>query len=564
MSTELSPDATMIAPTSVVSLRRSLLRRLVAPLAALAFASGLAAFWLAWHDTQRSVDHTLYQYADAVAQQIQIAGPSGKEIARQLSSTMLSDPGDALYYRIICNADEVAGRSDMPLTGTSPRTIRRGVIFESTIDGSDARIAQVQLERPDGSHILVEVGQLDSRRYIIAAEFLLSIMTPLLLLLVAGWIVVVRAISQQINPLIGLADTLNQQTHNSLEPVDETHVPAEIRPLTSALNALLERLKTALEGQRTFIADAAHQLRTPLTAVKLHAEQAATSSDPKIIQIAVHEVRAAADRAVRLSNQLLSLARAEPGEHAANFSCVDLAALTFETGAEWVPRALSKDVDMGFQRHDVLTLISGRPLIEQDSALDVNPHLAMAAGSGQPFAGDMDNESDVALASELDYEQGSGSPLNVSGNPVLLREAITNLIDNALKYAAPQVGTGGRITLSIGRTLLAAEPDARPGTQRHIDLIIEDNGPGVPAELQRDLFKRFFRGDALTTLASGSISGAGLGLAIVRNIAVLHRGEIFYETADGGGSRFVIRLPLLDDTQATQLAKADNKNTRWS
>lgn len=556
----------MTAPNSAVSLRRSLLRRLVAPLAVLAFASGLAAFLLAWHDTQRSVDHALFQYANAIAQQIRVAGPNPKEIARQLSSTMLSDPSDALYYRIICNADEIAGRSDIPLSGTSPRTTRLGVIFESVIDGSDARIAQVQLVRPDGSHVLVEVGQLDSRRYAIAAEFLLSIMTPLLLLLVAGWIVVVRAISQQINPLIGLADTLNQQTHNSLEPVDESHVPAEIRPLTSALNALLERLKTALEGQRTFIADAAHQLRTPLTAVKLHAEQAATSTDPKVVQSAVHEVRAAADRAVRLSNQLLSLARAEPGEHAANFVCVDLAALTFETGAEWVPRALSKDVDMGFQRHDVLTLISGRPLIEQDAALDVNPHLAMSRGTGigEPLVIADEQEGNVAFLSELDYEQGSGSPLHVSGNPVLLREAITNLIDNALKYAVPRSGTGGRITLSIGRTPLAAEPDSRPGTQRHIDLIIEDNGPGVPAELHRDLFKRFFRGDASTSLASGSTTGAGLGLAIVRNIAVLHRGEIFYETAEGGGSRFVIRLPMLDATQVAQQTVANRKQVNWA
>jgi signal transduction histidine kinase len=550
----------MTVPKSAVSLRRSLLRRLVAPLAVLALTSGLAAFLLAWHATQRSVDHTLFQYANAVAQQIRIAGPNDREIARQLSNTMLSDPSDALYYRIICNADEIGGRSDLPLSGTSPRTIYSGMIFESTIDGSDARIAQVQLLRPDGSHILVEVGQLDSHRYAIAAEFLFSIMAPLLLLLVAGWIIVVRAISQQINPLIGLADTLNQQTHNSLEPVDESHVPAEIRPLTSALNALLERLKTALEGQRTFIADAAHQLRTPLTAVKLHAEQAATSSDPKIIQSAVHEVRAAADRAIRLSNQLLSLARAEPGEHAANFVSVDLAALTFETGAEWVPRALSKDVDMGFQRHDVLTLISGRPLIEQDSALDVNPHLVMTMGAGNAYQVVAENyDSNVALASELDYEQGSGSPLHVAGNPVLLREAITNLIDNALKYAIPRAGTGGRITLSIGRTPLAAEPDSRPGTQRHIDLIIEDNGPGVPAELQRDLFKRFFRGDASTGLASGSTTGAGLGLAIVRNIAVLHRGEIFYETSESGGSRFVIRLPMLDPTQVEQLVVTDSK-----
>ena len=104
------------------------------------------------------------------------------------------------------------------------------------------------------------------------------LLLPLLLLLLAGWVIVWRVVNQQLNPLTDLADTLNRQTHMSLEPVDESFVPIEIRPLTSAMNALLERLKTALDGQRKFIADAAHQLRTPLTAVKLHAEQAASAS----------------------------------------------------------------------------------------------------------------------------------------------------------------------------------------------------------------------------------------------------------------------------------------------
>ena len=165
-------------------------------------------------------------------------------------------------------------------------------------------------------------------------------MMPLLLLLLAGWVIVWRVVNQQLNPLTDLADSLNRQTHTSLEPVDETYVPVEIRPLTGAMNALLDRLKTALDGQRKFIADAAHQLRTPLTAVKLHAEQAAVARDPQQTLDAVRELRAAADRAVRLSNQLLSLARAEPGEQAARFVNVDMAALAFDTGAEWVPRAL--------------------------------------------------------------------------------------------------------------------------------------------------------------------------------------------------------------------------------
>ncbi|MCM3754902.1 HAMP domain-containing histidine kinase, partial [Bacillus licheniformis] len=223
--------------------------------------------------------------------------------------------------------------------------------------------------------------------------------------------------------------------------------------------------------QRKFIADAAHQLRTPLTAVKLHAEQAAVARDPHQTFAAVRELRAAADRAVRLSNQLLSLARAEPGEQTARFVDVDLAAMAFETGAEWVPRALASHVDLGFQRSD---------------------------------------------------DPGDDEKLIVRGNPVLLREVIANLLDNALKYVPLARPDGARITVNVARAALE-------GNQPAAEIVVEDNGPGVPANQQADLFKRFFRGDAQS--GNGVETGAGLGLAIVHDIITMHGGTVSYEDA---------------------------------
>jgi signal transduction histidine kinase len=222
-------------------------------------------------------------------------------------------------------------------------------------------------------------------------------------------------------------------------------------------------------------------LRTPLTAVKLHAEQAASAKDPSKVYEAVTELRAAADRAVRLSNQLLSLARAEPGEQAARFVEFDYAALAFETGAEWVPRALTAHIDLGFQRLD-----------------------------------DPDN----------------AHPLTVRGNLVLVREVIANLIDNSLKYVPTSRHDGARVTLTVSRIL------DRSGREMG-EIVVEDNGPGVPADQQPDLFKRFFRGDG-----HGVEGGAGLGLAIVHDIMVLHGGSVHYEDGPEGGARFIVRMPL--------------------
>jgi signal transduction histidine kinase len=465
------------------SLRRSLLRRLAAPLSLLALMSGLMAYWLAWQYTQHVVDRSLADLATAISKQIQLAGVDAPVTVPPLARAMFSDPVEQLIYRISDGDSEIAGEPDLPLTGTNVRRIHYAYVFETNYQGTSVRAAQVRVDQPHGNPIVVEVAQRVGSRYRIAVEFMVAIMMPLLLLLLAGWVIVWRVVNQQLNPLTDLADTLNRQTHMSLEPVDESFVPVEIRPLTSAMNALLDRLKTALDGQRKFIADAAHQLRTPLTAVKLHAEQAATAKDPTKVLDAVKELRASADRAVRLSNQLLSLARAEPGEQAARFVDFDYATLAFETGAEWVPRALAVRIDMGFQRLD-----------------------------------DPDNEH----------------PLIVRGNLVLVREVIGNLIDNALKYVPTSRAEGARVTVTVTQTV--DETGRRMG-----EIVVEDNGPGVPLEQQPDLFKRFFRGDG-----HGVEGGAGLGLAIVHDIMVLHNGSVHYEDAPApeGGARFIVRMPL--------------------
>jgi signal transduction histidine kinase len=469
------------------SLRRSLLRRLAAPFSLLALASGLIAFGLALQYTERVVDRSLSDLATSIAQEVHVSGDRADETVPSLAEAMFSDPVEQLVYRVSDGQVELAGNADLPLEGTEVRRMNRATLFDATFEGNSVRVAQVLAPRVNGRPLIIEVGQRFGRRYRLAAEFLTAIMMPLVILLLVGSIIVWRVVNQQLGPLGVLADSLNQQTHTSLEQVDETFVPNEIRPLTSAVNGLLERLNLALDAQRKFIADAAHQLRTPLTAIKLHAEQAFHARDEVSQRSAISELRASADRAVRLSNQLLSLARAEPGEQqTARFVSIDLADLAFETGAEWVPRAITRHIDLGFA--------------------------------------DDDNDQQPATVERL----------IVSGNPVLLSEVLANLIDNALKYVPPYRVDDGRITITVSRHV--ASNTGAPLAE----LVVEDNGPGVPLSMRAELFKRFFRGDG----HGESDGGAGLGLAIVRDIVVLHGGTIHYEDGSGGGARFVIRLPL--------------------
>ncbi|MBP0635257.1 sensor histidine kinase [Cupriavidus sp. AcVe19-6a] len=498
-------------PGSSLSLRVHLLRALATPLFALVLTSGSLSYWLAAHYTTQVFDRALYGVANNIAQQIRIAGPRLEQDIPMIAQTLVEAEGtDRIYWRIHGPDGLIGGMDTWLGYGTGQTTLHDARLFYAWFSGRQVRAVRLPVMLPSAAvdelgtseagkpargPIVVEVAELLDRRETAANEILLSVSVPLILLLLVGSLILSHVLKEELVPLQILADKLNRQTARSLAALDETQVPAEVAPLIRGLNALLARLRDALDAQRKFIADAAHQLRTPLTAVKLHADRAMDADSPEVARHALREVQTAADRAVRLSNQLLSLARAEPGlslERLGPVEHFDLAELAFETGAEWVPQALARRIDLGFE---------------------VLP--------GPTFTG--------------------GAPAIVRGNRLLMREALSNLIDNAVKY----VPAGGRITVRAGGEAM--------GHRGMAVVMIEDNGPGIPPQRREEVFKRFFRGDR-----AAQSGGAGLGLAIVHEIVTLHQGSIHIEdvpqqpaspqVADGTPERrptmrFVIRIP---------------------
>ncbi|WP_211946051.1 sensor histidine kinase [Cupriavidus yeoncheonensis] len=500
------------------SLRVHLLRALATPLFALVLVSGSLSYWLAAHYTTQVFDRALYGVANSIAQQIRIAGPRLEQDIPMIAQTLVEAEGtDRIYWRIHGPDGLVGGMDTWLGYGTGQTTLHDARLFYAWFSGRQVRAVRLPIMLPspatdelgtseDGKAtrgpIVVEVAELLDRRETAANEILLSVSVPLILLLLVGSLILSHVLKEELVPLQILTDKLNRQTARSLAALDETQVPAEVAPLIRGLNALLSRLRDALDAQRKFIADAAHQLRTPLTAVKLHADRAMEADSLEVARHALRELQTAADRAVRLSNQLLSLARAEPGlslERLGPVEYFDLAALAFETGAEWVPQALARRLDLGFE---------------------VLP--------GPTFTG--------------------GSPAMVRGNRLLMREALSNLIDNAVKYVPP----GGRITVRAGGEAL--------GHRGMAVVMVEDNGPGIAPQRREEVFKRFFRGDRQGDQApAGQTAGAGLGLAIVHEIIGLHHGTIRIEDVPAGDAataaepatgserrptmRFVIRIP---------------------
>jgi two-component system sensor histidine kinase TctE len=470
------------------SLRSQLLYRLLPPLLVLFAISGAVAYVVARHHANEVQDHWLVDSAEALAQRVKLSrGEPVLDLPEAARQILQWDTQDATWYALhgqrsghLAGYPMVPGR---PLNGAE--RLRDAVMYDAGIAGAPVRVAAVPVRLEGASEpIEVRVAETLRKRQLLATEMILSVLIPQIALAGVACAVIWYTLRQLLSPIGQVARALEVQTHHSLEPVDDRALPAEVVPLTQSVNDLLVRLQDALAAQRHFIADAAHQLRTPLTALKLHADEAARETDVERLRPLIAEVQLAADRAVRLSNQLLTLARAEPSARIQAPRPFDLRQMVFNAASRWVPRAIAAGVDLGF-----------------DDTLQV--------GVAPP--------------------SGTGDAIEVAGDPDLLAEAVHNLIDNAITYGGP----GTRVTVSVQRAKAL-----------RAWVLVTDDGPGIPAADRTRVLRRFQRATPTGSTPVDQSSGTGLGLAIVAEIARAHDGQVRIDAGPGGrGTCVVIDLP---------------------
>ncbi len=325
---------------------------------------------------------------------------------------------------------------------------------------------------------VVQVAQPMSVRRELATSMALRTIVPLLaiapLLALALWF----GITRSLRPLDRVTAALGKRAPGVLEPLAETGMPTEVQPLVTALNGLLGRLDRALGAQRAFIADAAHELRTPLTAVHLQAQIAERATTEAERRGALTELKAGLARATHLVEQLLTLAREEPGVAERPFAPVNLV-------------ELARSV--------------------------VGDHAAIAAARGV----------DLGIAGE--HPEDVESRVVIAGDAAGLRALLSNLVDNAVRYAP----SGGRVDVSL-------ENEGQDAV-----LTVRDSGPGIPASERGRVFDRFYR---VPAPGASDVSGSGLGLAIVKRIAERHDASITLGPGISGpageGLGVTVRFPL--------------------
>jgi two-component system sensor histidine kinase TctE len=438
---------------------------LLPPVATLLVAGAVGAYFLSLEPASDAYDQALVDVSIALGERIRSADDKVTfDLPGAAEQVLRTDKYDTIFYHVRhADGTALAGDPGLPAVPADQEPEEGVIAYDGEYRGRKIRV--VALLVPCGGKVCtVQVAETTNKRNTLARNIVLSSLVPELLITLATLVIVWFGVKRGLAPLETLSAEIRSRSARDLRPIDPAHAPEEARPLVGALNQLFGQVAESSSNQQRFLANAAHQLRTPLAGLQAHTEIALAQDVPEAHRAQLEQVHRATIRTARLANQLLALARAEPGGTRVDTRRVDLRTVVEGVADEWVHRAMAKEIDLGFELSDA------------------------------PVAGDV----------------------------LLLREALANLIHNALEYT-PQ---GGHVTVTTG--LRNDCPF----------LEVEDDGPGIPPAEREQVQERFYR------ITGTSGTGSGLGLAIVREIALAHGAEISIGSgAHGRGCKVGLTFP---------------------
>ncbi len=498
-----------MAQREQLSLFGEILDWMLAPLLLL-WPMSVALTWLvAQSIANRPYDRELGELTREIAAQVanlSAPEPATRQRARAVmdlavARLLKADDDDRVFFQVLGQQGEfVAGDVDLPVPldpigAAAEVRFRDDVIRDETV-----RVAYLWLPSMgiDGSGPLVQIAETLDKRSRLATEIIKGVILPQFVILPLAVLLVWLALARGIAPLNELQQRIRERESGDLSPIDERDVPEEVSPLVRAINDLLARLDQSIAAQKRFLNDAAHQLKTPLAGLRTQAELAqreidAGQRDPRELKKSLQQIARSSQSAAHMVNQLLAMARAENQGQAARTGPVNLVRLATETVRDFVPRALEKHIDLGYE------------------------------GPGA--------DSDTVLRAHGPW---------VDGHALLLRELVRNLVDNALQYTPG----GGMVTVRI-----VDDPFGQV-----VVLQVEDSGPGIPMGEREKVFQPFYR--TLGTDVDGSGLGLAIvreiaqqhGAEIALEDANLRHRPGLSEHAGaafGPGARFTLRFPAV-------------------
>ncbi len=373
--------------------------------------------------------------------------------AREL---LRADDSDTVYYQVLgIGGEYLSGEKNLPLPPEDEKLAPGEVrMRDDEFRGVGIKVAYtwVRLDLPNSKPALVQVAETMDKRSVLATEIVKGVMLPQFVILPLAVLLVWLALVQAIKPLNHLEERIRARSPDDLSPLDAQAVPIEVAPLVSSVNDLLMRLKDSIATQKRFLADAAHQLKTPLAGLRMQADLAQREgANAEDLKQSLRQIGRSSIRATHTVNQLLALARAESSGTVMSQQSCNLVKLTMDVIRDCVPRAMDKHIDVGYE-------------------------------GAEP------GEEDVTLM----------------GNPTLLKEMVRNLMDNAINYTPSSIDKPGMITARV----------LKDPFSKVLVVQVEDSGPGIPASERELVFQPFYR--ALGTEADGSGLGLPIVLEIAR------------------------------------------------
>lgn len=436
----------LLPPERVHSLRWRLLAAIGAVVLTTWLLTGWFSYTKAQHEAEELMDGSLAQTARLL---LAITHDNEDDLAELVTRLATVRGAEDIYeppleFQIGYGDGSVLARSP-----DAPEFPILGVAGYSDIVRHDEAWRVLNAVSADGRY-RVQVAQAIGLRDRAALEVAAQTVLPLLLITPVLVLLIYFSITRALRPLEQLAREVASRTPDSLAPLTTSRIPTEAQLLVTAINRLFGRVGRTLDNERRFTADAAHELRTPLAALKVQTQVARLSGDSPVREHALQQIEVGVDRAGRLVEQLLRLARLDPLSQPPHTIPVDLGRLVGEA---------------------------------------------------------------VAALPERDRIVYPATTAVVLGDPDLLQIALRNLIDNALRYTAPDRTV--EIVIDSGVD--------------NCSLTVNDHGPGVPESMLARLGERFFRGQP------GKTEGNGLGLAIVARIAELHAARLRLANRPQGG-----------------------------
>lgn len=344
-----------LAPSAPKGLRRRLLLALLLPLVLILITSSIFDYRLARQTADSSHDQsladTVYDLESHIRNRL-IPGPL--DLAEEAEAMLRSSTPDLVYFAIRDSTGKtLAGDDDLP--ALSPPKDNQLMFLDSVHKGAPVRIALLQLNH-DFADIHIVVAETNKKREFSRQRILTAMVLPNLAVIVATLLAVLFGVRHGLLPLQTIEREIAARSANDLHEFDLGSAPSEIRPMLRRLNELFALLRESAAVQQRFIADAAHQLRTPLAGLQTQLDLAAGEGAFNHNAERLAHIEEATTRIGHLLSQLLSYARAESSSSiSASFESVAIDQVVEKSASTFLDAALAKNIDLGFEIESATT-----------------------------------------------------------------------------------------------------------------------------------------------------------------------------------------------------------------